>query len=133
MSGIVDEHVLLDGPRNAGAVKTMWTVRLREDLAAAQTRARWLDEHGPLVLDVPGVVRYEQNHGSKPADLEGLTEGSKAFEGKLDGFFSIWFADEAALQTALGSEEWVRASRATSTFAAAAGIRGVRIAEHVKK
>jgi uncharacterized protein (TIGR02118 family) len=133
VSGIVDEHVLLPGARNSGAVKTMWTVRLQEGLDPEEARRRWLVEHGPLVLAVPGVVRYEQNHAAKSADLEGLTEESRAFEGRLDGFFSIWFASEDKLQQALESEEWVRATRAASSFAAPAGVRGVRIAEHVKK
>lgn len=133
VSGIVDEHVLLDGARAAGAVKTMWTVRLRDGLDPQEAHRRWLVEHGPLVLEVPGVVRYEQNHASRPADLEGLTDDAKAFDGKLDGFFSVWFADEDALRVALESEEWVRAVRATSRFCAPAGVRGVRISEHVKK
>lgn len=133
VSGIVDEHVLLDGARDGGRVKTMWMVRLREDLDPGEARRRWLSEHGPLVLAVPGVVRYEQNHASGSADLEGLTEDAKAFEGRLDGFFSIWFTSDAALRDALESEEWVTAMRATSGFCASGGVRGVRIAEHVKK
>ena len=40
--GIVDEHVLRDGPRTGGSVKTTWTVRLREDLDTEEACCRWL-------------------------------------------------------------------------------------------
>jgi uncharacterized protein (TIGR02118 family) len=133
VSGIVDEHVLQEGARDGGAVKTMWTVRLRDDVDRAEGFRRWLEDHGPLVLATPGVVRVEQNHAVGSADLEGLTGESKPFEGRLDGFASVWFASESALQEALRSEEWARASRSAESFAAPAGVQGVRIAEHVKK
>lgn len=128
--GIVDEHVLLDGPRNGGSVKTTWTVQLREDLDTEDACCRWLADHGPLVLKTPGVVRYEQNHASRfvPQPAPGAP-----FCGRFHGFFSLWFASPRALQQALESEEWARACRAASGFAAPGSVRGVRVVEHVKR
>jgi hypothetical protein len=131
VNGIVEEHVLRDGPRDGGSVKTMWTVRLREDLDPELARCRWLADHCPLVLKTPGVVRYEQNHASRYVSLRARAD--RAFGGMFDGFFSVWFASDAALQDALGSEEWARVRRGLSDFAAPGSVRGVRIVEQVKR
>jgi hypothetical protein len=127
--GIVDEHVLRDGPRNGGSVKTTWTVRLREDLDTEEACCRWLADHTPLVLRTPGVVRYEQNHASRyvPQPAPGAP-----FCGQLHGYFNVWFQSPRALREALASLEWAEARRATSGFAAPGGVRGVRTVEHVK-
>ena len=128
--GIVDEHVLRDGPRNGGSVKATWTVRLREDLDTEDACCRWLADHGPLVLRTPGVVRYEQNHASR---FVAQPAPGAPFCGRFHGFFSVWFASPDALQQALRSDEWARACQAASGFAAPGSVRGVRVAEHVKR
>ncbi len=128
--GIVDEHVLRDGPRNGGSVKATWTVQLRDDLDAEDACCRWLADHGPLVLRTPGVTRYEQNHASRlvPQPAPGAP-----FCGRFHGFFSIWFASADALRRALQSDEWACACRAVPGFAAPGSVRGVRVVEHVRR
>jgi uncharacterized protein (TIGR02118 family) len=128
--GIVDEHVLRDGPRKAGSVKATWTVQLREDLDTEEACCRWLADHGPLVLKTPGVVRYEQNHASR---FVAQPAPGAPFCGRFHGFFSLWFASPRALQRALESEEWARACREVPGFAAPGSVRGVRVVEHVKR
>ena len=128
--GIVDEHVLRDGPRKAGSVKATWTVQLREDLDTEEACCRWLADHGPLVLKTPGVLRYEQNHASR---FVAQPSPGAPFCGRFHGFFSLWFASPRALHRALESEEWARACREVPGFAAPGSVRGVRVVEHVKR
>jgi hypothetical protein len=86
-----------------------------------------------LVLDVPGVVRYEQNRGLKSGDPTQLDEPSQAFNGEIDGCYSLWFESDAAAEAALRSPEWARAAVVESTYVDAGKTYGVHVREHVKR
>ncbi|MCW5720366.1 MAG: EthD family reductase [Devosia sp.] len=59
----------------------------------------WRIEHAELVLKVPGVCGYVQNH--RVFDLEQDTNFRE-----FDGFAEIWFEDELAMKRAMETEEW---------------------------
>jgi uncharacterized protein (TIGR02118 family) len=131
VSGIVEETVLRR-PAAGADVKTLWTVRFRDDVSREEARRHWLDSNGPLALEVPGLVGLAQNHGVKAADNEGLRD-SLPFEGRVDGFFLAWFEDRAALDSALGSPQWKAMRDDAEAFVADGGLRGVLLTEYVKR
>jgi uncharacterized protein (TIGR02118 family) len=129
VSGIVEEHVLKADNVIGTGVKVMWTLKLAGDGA----RDHWLNVNAPLVLAVPGVQRYEQNHATRSADVRGLTSEDAPFEGRLDGLFSLWFEDEAARDAALASSEWQAVLDDTANFVAPGSLAGTVINEHIKR
>lgn len=131
VSGIVDEHVLRADNLVGMGHKVMWTLKFAGDPQGARTH--WLGQHAPLVLAVPGVRRYEQNHATRSADVRGLTADDAPFEGRLDGLFSLWFDDAAACTAALASPEWAAVLADTEHFLEPGSLTGTVIHEHVKR
>lgn len=132
VSGIVEETVLRQPAADAG-VKTLWTVRFRDDVAREEARRHWLQRSGPLALEVPGLTGLSQNHAVKAAGNEGLLGDTRPFEGRVDGFFLAWFADRAALDAGLASPQWQAMLDDAQAFVAADGLRGVLLTEYVKR
>lgn len=131
VSGIVDEHVLRADNKVGMGHKVMWTLNLSGDHQNARTY--WLEQHASLVLNVPGVRRYEQNHAARSADVRGLTADDAPFEGRLDGLFSLWFDDAQACSAALASPEWAKVVADTERFVEPGTLVGTVIHEHVKR
>jgi uncharacterized protein (TIGR02118 family) len=131
VSGVVDEHVLRADNLVGTGHKVMWMLELAGDAESA--RSYWLEQHAPLVLAVPGVRRYEQNHATRSADVRGLTADEPPFEGRLDGLFSLWFDDTAACDAALASPEWAAVLADTERFVRPGSLVGTVIHEHVKR
>ena len=86
---VCEEHVIVDGPTPAGAVKVTGLLRRKADVDAATFYQSWLDDHVPNVAGMlqatPGGLSYVVSHatlgGSKPA-YAGLAE--------------VYYADQAA-------------------------------------
>ncbi len=83
---------------------------------------RW-EQHGALVLAVPGVRGYAQSH------RVGREEDSTA---PFDGFSSIWFDDEEAAARAGRTPEAAAVREDRATFADVAGSHAVLADEHVQ-
>lgn len=96
MSVIVDERVVLDGPRTA--CKAALFARF-----AAADEARWRDEGAALALRLPGVVRCVHNRVAGALGAGGEITGERA---GFDGLAELWFADAGAYDRARASEEW---------------------------
>lgn len=133
VSGIVDEHVLRSDATIGTGFKAMWIFKLRTDRSPDESRRHWLERNSALVLDVPGVIRYEQNHAVKSADVNGLTADDKPFEGRLDGLFSLWFADRDAYDAAMSSPQWNAVILDTANFVEPGTLDGALIDEHIKR
>lgn len=101
MSAAVEENVVIDGPE--GPFKAVWICRFQDDIRAddartAEAHAYWKRTHGShFGVQVPGIGRYVQNHTVAP-----LVGGQPGF----DGFSECWFADRAAFDLTMGSQEW---------------------------
>ena len=86
---VCEEHVIIDGPAPADAVKVTGLLRRKADVDADTFYQSWLDDHAPNVSSTlkatPGGLRYVVSHatlgGSKPA-YAGLAE--------------VYYADQAA-------------------------------------
>src|SRR5690606_19496025 len=68
---------------------------------------RWLEELGPLELELPGLERYVQNPVVITTTNDGAVDGPPGF----DGLTSMWFTDMSAFDTALDSDQWAAAER----------------------
>jgi len=82
-------------------------VKFGGDLERAEADRRWLEELGPLELELPGLERYVQNPVVITTTNDGAVDGPPGF----DGLTSMWFTDMSAFDTALDSDQWAAAER----------------------
>jgi uncharacterized protein (TIGR02118 family) len=83
-------------------LKTVWFVRFRDGVDPAEGDRFWAEEHGPMILELPGVIRYVQNTSVSAATLEGAIAERPAF----DGFAAIWWASREQYYEAMRSPAW---------------------------
>ncbi len=83
-------------------LKTVWFVRFRDGVDPAEGDRQWAEEHGPMILQIPGVVRYVQNQSVSAATLAGATPERPPF----DGFAAVWWASRESYMNALRSPAW---------------------------
>ncbi len=83
-------------------LKTVWFVRFRDGADPTEGDRLWAEEHGPMILGLPGVLRYVQNRSVSAATLEGATPERPPF----DGFAAIWWASREQYYHAVGSPAW---------------------------
>jgi uncharacterized protein (TIGR02118 family) len=80
-------------------IKTITLLQRRTDLSRSEFHQYWRTVHAPLVLRVPGVLRYVQ---SRPVEAPG------PFVGDIDGVAEVWYEDGEALLRAFNSPEYRR-------------------------
>ena len=73
-------------------------MRRRPDLGLAHFQRHWLDPHGVMTAELPGVRSYIQSHCLDTAGTNAL-----ARELAIDGFPQLWFDDIAARSIAYAS------------------------------
>src|SRR5690349_21637514 len=61
-------------------------MRRRADIGLDQFRRHWLDPHGVMTAELPGVRRYVQSHCIDAPGTNAL-----AREAAIDGFPQLWF------------------------------------------
>lgn len=71
----------------------MTLLQRRPDLGPAAFSAYWRTRHRDVVLAVPGIRGYVQNH---PAAVHGAADGLS-----VDGIVELWFDGEAAMAAAM--------------------------------
>jgi EthD domain len=86
-------------------IKHTTFVRFDPGPGSDEASARWREELGPLLLEIPDVVRCVQNRVVLTTTNDGVVEDAAGFH----GFMSLWWQDEADFETALGSPEWAKA------------------------
>ena len=82
-------------------IKTVGLLTRKSGWTHEQFMTHWVETHGPLAHEVPGLRRYVQNHitGERSrADIE-----TTAVE--VDGIAELWFDDAAALEAASRTPE----------------------------
>lgn len=95
---VSDDHVMLDGPQGAGMAKAVFRFRHKPGMRLKHFRRYWLDVHGALGLQIPGLRRYVQSHTVDAAYLYA--------EPRWDAIAQLWFDDERGLEAALKSPHW---------------------------
>jgi uncharacterized protein (TIGR02118 family) len=78
-------------------IKTVTLLKRRPDLTSEEFHRHWREIHGPLVLALPGVLRYVQ---CRPlASIEGQPD--------VDGIAEVWYSDVSSMRAALDSGAYV--------------------------
>lgn len=78
-------------------IKWIVALKYRVDQPADECRRYWIEEHGPMALELAGLKHYRQSHRVTGKDDFG--------DAPYDGFASLWFDDEAAAKDALASRQ----------------------------
>jgi uncharacterized protein (TIGR02118 family) len=92
---VTEDHVIVDGPTDGNLVKGVWQVKSKPGMARADFRKYWIDVHGGLARELPGLRRYVQSHLIDDAYLYA--------EPRHDGVAQLWFDDPEALAAAFAS------------------------------
>jgi uncharacterized protein (TIGR02118 family) len=93
-----EEHVVVDGQTKASMVNAIFMVCRKPGLDHRDFFDHWLNVHGPLAAQLPGLRRYVQNH----VVLESFAAGTSTH----DGWSELWFDDYWSFQQATKSPEW---------------------------
>src|SRR5688572_3332688 len=75
--------------------------RYKSGFDPAEARARW-ESHAKLTAVIPGLVKYTVNFALDRLGLLGTDDEPP----KFDGYACLWFADQAAFETARQTPEW---------------------------
>src|SRR5579862_7047044 len=78
-------------------IKWIAALKFRADQPAETCRRYWIEQHGTMALELPGLKGYRQSHRVTGEDDFG--------NAPYDGFASLWFEDEAAARQSLASPE----------------------------
>jgi uncharacterized protein (TIGR02118 family) len=106
---VAREHVIVHGPTTPSMIKALFIASRMPGLSLAEMSQHWLEVHGPLAANLPGLRRYVQNHGVAEAYVLGRSTH--------DGWAEMWFEDLSALQRARQSAEWKALQQDSGLFA----------------
>jgi uncharacterized protein (TIGR02118 family) len=106
-------------------IKRLTGWRARPSIDRDEALRYWLVEHAPLVKQVPGVVRYAQNHS-----VAGPEEASNS-QAAYDGLGEVWFESRESARAALATAEWRAVLEDAATFMDFDRITAVWAEEHV--
>ena len=110
-----EEHVIVDGSVTPGMINAIFMVCRIPGLSHRDFFDHWLNVHGPIASQLPGLRRYVQNH----AVLKALGRSSNTH----DGWSELWFDDVRSFQAAVASPEWKAADEdARTLFSRGMGI-----------
>jgi uncharacterized protein (TIGR02118 family) len=98
---------------------TRWTQR--PDMTRDEALRHWRQDHAPLVVRVPGVVRYVQNF---------CVPGPEGVEPPCAGLGEVWFETVESAQAALASSEWRTVLDDAATFMDMSEISAAWASEH---
>ena len=104
-------------------IKWIVALKYRADQPAETCRRYWIEQHGPMALELPGLKHYRQSHRVAGEDDFG--------NAPYDGFGSLWFEDEAAAKQALASDQMAALRADAAHFADPAATRQVLAREVV--
>ena len=79
----------------------MGLLNKKPDWSQEDFRRHWIDKHGPIAAQLPGLRSYRQHHV-----VDSLQRGINYKRGpeQLDGFSELVFDDESAMRAAFASE-----------------------------
>jgi len=86
---------------NAKGIVRIGLLKKKADWSSADFRNYWLDRHGALAAQLPGLRRYEQNHVIDQAQRGISYERGPE---QLDGFSMLWFDSDEAMRAALDTD-----------------------------
>jgi uncharacterized protein (TIGR02118 family) len=96
-------------------IKWIVAIQYRADQSKAASRQYWIEQRGPLVLELAGLKHYAQSHR-----VLGQEDIGNA---PYDGIESLWFEHEAAAKQALASPQMAALEADADHFADSAGTK----------
>ena len=84
-------------------IKRIILVTKRADMSGEQFRKYYIEQHGPIVAQMPGLLRYFQN--PTLPDKQGN-------EHEISGIAEIWYESEEAMRAAMASPQAALADNA---------------------
>lgn len=93
-----NDRIILDGAQTANQVKLIFQLKRKPGMSLPDARQYWIEVHGPIVCELPGLRRYVQCH---------LVDAAYNYaEPKWDGVAQLWVDDVTAMQKLLESSEF---------------------------
>lgn len=89
-------------------IKVAELVKRPEGMTVEDFQLHWLENHGPIVSQIPGLRRYVQSHP--------LLGGYRSGELVFDGLAELWFDDKAALAAIASTPEFAAAKADEPNF-----------------
>ena len=88
-------------------IKLTFALRRRDDLSREEFQRYWLEQHGPLVRSVAGVLairRYVQTH-TMPDELQAALVASRGAPEPYDGVAELWYDSLEAIAAAVSTDD----------------------------
>jgi uncharacterized protein (TIGR02118 family) len=120
---VTSDQVIVDGPAGSAAIKAIWQLKRKPGMTLGGFRRYWIEVHGPLGRELPGVRRYVQSHLIDAAYLYA--------EPRHDGVAQLWFDSLDALRDAFDSPAGRRLNADGANFVEASITRHFVAQEHV--
>jgi uncharacterized protein (TIGR02118 family) len=117
-----DAHTVVEPPAGTEGVKLIRLVKRRAGLPLDEFRRDSLGKHAELVLQIPGLRGYLQNHTRNGAYAIG--------EAVLDAAYQLWFDSPRALETALSTPEFRRAEEELLSLVEPRYVHQMVVREH---
>jgi uncharacterized protein (TIGR02118 family) len=92
---VTRDHVMVGNPASSMTIKAIWQLKRKPGMSLNDFRRYWLEVHGGLGRDVPGLRRYVQSHLIDEAYLYA--------EPRHDGVAQLWFDSIDALRFGFNS------------------------------
>ena len=99
---VTHDHVIKDGPQTPQQVKGIFQLKRKPGMNLEDFRQYWIEVHGPIVCELPGLQRYVQCHT--------IDAAYRYAEPKWDGVAQLWVEDLAAWDTLVNSQEFTQGS-----------------------
>ena len=99
---VTQDHVIKDGPQTPQQVKGIFQLKRKPGMNLQDFRKYWIEVHGPIVCELPGLQRYVQCHT--------IDAAYSYAEPKWDGVAQLWVEDLAAWDTLVNSKEFTEGS-----------------------
>ncbi len=88
--------------------KIILLLKRNPGLSVTDFQSYWLEKHGPLVTNVPGIKRYVQSHPLP----QGYAKGELIF----DGVAEVWFESRDAFAAVSATPQWLAVRRDGDSF-----------------
>lgn len=99
---VTQDHVIKDGPQTPQQVKGIFQLKRKPGMNLEDFRKYWIEVHGPIVCELPGLQRYVQCHT--------IDAAYSYAEPKWDGVAQLWVEDLAAWDRLVNSKEFTEGS-----------------------
>lgn len=123
---LADEHVIKDGPVPEGGIKTIKVIHRKPGMDVPAFQQHWRETYGPLVANIPGLRRHEQNHARLGAYKAGRDIA-------CDGLGLSWFDSFEAVRAAAGAPEHKGVDEDAPSFLDLDRTTTLIVHEHVMK